>query len=140
MAIREAKHHRHRRLRKKAEVANSEEAARLATKFAPEHLLIVTRDAEGIATKVKGAGAVFIGAPSSVAFGDYITGGNHVLPTGGLGRAYSGLSTLDFIRWTSVQRVTKEGARSLAGATGTFARAEGLPGHAATAEYWGARP
>lgn len=122
------------------EVDSSDDAARLATKFAPEHLLIATRDAEVVAAKVKGAGAVFIGAPSSVAFGDYITGGNHVLPTGGLGRAYSGLSTLDFIRWTSVQRVTKEGARSLAGATGTLARAEGLPGHAATAEYWGARP
>jgi histidinol dehydrogenase len=119
------------------QVDTSDEAVRLATRFAPEHLLIVTRDADAIAAGVRGAGAVFVGASSSVAFGDYITGGNHVLPTGGLGRAYSGLSTLDFVRWTSVQRVTKEAAKRLAAPTGVFARAEGLPGHAATAEYWG---
>jgi len=113
------------------------EAAQLATRFAPEHLLIVTRDADAIAERVRGAGSVFLGASSSVAFGDYITGGNHVLPTGGLGRAYSGLSTLDFVRWTSVQRVTKDAAKILAGPTGVLARAEGLPGHAAAAEYWG---
>jgi histidinol dehydrogenase len=112
-------------------------AIQLATRFAPEHLLILTRDADVIAAGVRGAGAVFLGASSSVAFGDYITGANHVLPTGGLGRAYSGLSTLDFVRWTSIQRVTKEAARRLAAPTGVFARAEGLPGHAATAEYWG---
>ena len=119
------------------QVDTTDEAVRLATRFAPEHLLIVTRDADAIAAGVRGAGAVFVGASSSVAFGDYITGGNHVLPTGGLGRAYSGLSTLDFVRWTSVQRVTKEAAKRLAAPTGVFARAEGLPGHAATAEYWG---
>ena len=119
------------------QVDTSDEAVRLATRFAPEHLLVVTRDADAIAAGVRGAGAVFVGASSSVAFGDYITGGNHVLPTGGLGRAYSGLSTLDFVRWTSVQRVTKEAAKRLAAPTGVFARAEGLPGHAATAEYWG---
>ena len=119
------------------EVDTSDEAMELATRFAPEHLLIVTRDADAIAAGVRGAGAVFLGASSSVAFGDYITGANHVLPTGGLGRAYSGLSTLDFVRWTSVQRVTKDAAERLAGPTGVFARAEGLPGHAATAEYWG---
>jgi histidinol dehydrogenase len=112
-------------------------AIQLATRFAPEHLLILTRDADVIAAGVRGAGAVFLGASSSVAFGDYITGATHVLPTGGLGRAYSGLSTLDFVRWTSIQRVTKEAARRLAAPTGVFARAEGLPGHAATAEYWG---
>ena len=119
------------------QVDTTDEAVRLATRFAPEHLLVVTRDADAIAAGVRGAGAVFVGASSSVAFGDYITGGNHVLPTGGLGRAYSGLSTLDFVRWTSVQRVTKEAAKRLAAPTGVFARAEGLPGHAATAEYWG---
>ena len=119
------------------QVDTTDEAVRLATRFAPEHLLVVTRDADAIAAGVRGAGAVFVGASSSVAFGDYITGGNHVLPTGGLGRAYSGLSTLDFVRWTSVQRVTKDAAKRLAAPTGVFARAEGLPGHAATAEYWG---
>ena len=119
------------------QVDTPDEAMDFATRFAPEHLLIVTRDADAIAAGVRGAGAIFLGASSSVAFGDYITGGNHVLPTGGLGRAWSGLSTLDFVRWTSVQRVTKDAAKRLAGLTGVFARAEGLPGHAATAEYWG---
>jgi histidinol dehydrogenase len=119
------------------QVDSADEAQELATRFAPEHLLIVTRNAEAVAAGVRGAGAIFLGASSSVAFGDYITGGNHVLPTGGLARAYSGLSTLDFVRWTSIQRVTKDAAKRLAGSTGVFARAEGLPGHAAAAEYWG---
>ena len=119
------------------EVDTSLEAMKLATSFAPEHLLVVTQDADAIASGVTGAGAVFIGASSSVAFGDYITGANHVLPTGGLGRSYSGLSTLDFLRWTTVQRVERSAAKQLAAPTGVLARAEGLPGHAAAAEYWG---
>ena len=119
------------------DVATTVEALQIAARFAPEHLLIVTRDAEVIAAEVRGAGAVFVGASSSVAFGDYITGANHALPTAGLARANSGLSILDFVRWTSVQRVTKSAAKRLAGPAGVFARAEGLPGHAAAAEYWG---
>ena len=70
---------------------------------------------------------------SSVAFGDYMTGANHVLPTGGLARSYSGLSTLDFVRWTTYQRVTSDAARSLADDVSVFADAEGLPAHAAAA-------
>ena len=85
---------------------------------------------------IRNAGCVFIGEPSSVVFGDYITGGNHVLPTGGLARSYSGLGTLDFVRWTSYQKVTRAAAQRLAGDASILAAAEGLPGHAAAALGW----
>jgi histidinol dehydrogenase len=65
-----------------------------------------------------------------------MTGANHVLPTGGLARAYSGLSTEDFYRWTTTQRVSRAAARALASDVGIFADAEGLPGHAAAARQW----
>ena len=79
---------------------------------------------------------MFVGATASVAFGDYMTGANHVLPTGGLARSYSGLSTLDFVRWTTYQRVTRDAAARLADDVGVFADAEGLPGHASAARAW----
>ena len=68
--------------------------------------------------------------------GDYLTGANHVLPTGGLARCYSGLSTLDFVRWTSYQRVEREAAAQLAEDVGILADAEGLFAHAAAARAW----
>jgi histidinol dehydrogenase len=79
---------------------------------------------------------VFLGEQSSVVFGDYITGSNHVLPTAGLARTYSGLGTLDFVRWTSYQRVTPDAARRLAEDTAILALAEGLPAHAEAALGW----
>jgi len=116
--------------------ADIDEAISFASEFAAEHLLIAARDADALAVKIRNAGAIFVGESSSVAFGDYMTGGNHVLPTNGLGRWYSGLSVLDFIRWTSVQRVNTSAAASLAADTVPFALAEGLPAHAATAAPW----
>jgi histidinol dehydrogenase len=85
---------------------------------------------------LRNAGTVFIGRSSSVAFGDYMTGANHVLPTGGLARCYSGLSVLDYFRWTSYQRVSAIAAARLADDVAVFANAEGLPGHAAAARAW----
>ena len=79
---------------------------------------------------------MFVGETSSVAFGDYMTGANHVLPTGGLARCYSGLSTLDFVRWTTYQRIDRAAAARLADDVGVFADAEGLPGHARAARAW----
>jgi histidinol dehydrogenase len=79
---------------------------------------------------------VFIGPGSSVAFGDYMTGANHVLPTGGLARCYSGLSVLDYFRWTSYQRVSAIAASRMSADVATFAMSEGLPGHAAAARAW----
>ena len=107
-----------------------------ANRYAPEHLLLLAVDADAILPSLRNAGTVFVGASSSVAFGDYITGANHVLPTGGLSRVYSGLSTADFVRWTTWQRVTPEAAARLAADTGAFADAEGLGGHALAARAW----
>ena len=118
-------------------VDSLEEALEVASAFAPEHLLL-TGGAAVLESRVRNAGTVFIGESASVAFGDYITGANHVLPTGGLARSYSGLSTSDFIRWTTTQRVDRAAAASLAPDTDAFATVEGLPGHAAAARQWSA--
>jgi histidinol dehydrogenase len=104
--------------------------------YAPEHLLLAARDTDRVLAQLRGAGTVFVGESASVSFGDYMTGANHVLPTGGLARSYSGLSTLDFVRWTTYQRVTPAAAAALATDVDVFARAEGLPGHAAAARAW----
>jgi histidinol dehydrogenase len=112
------------------------EAIAFANDFAPEHLLLAIDDPERVLPDVRNVGCVFVGESSSVVFGDYITGGNHVLPTGGLARSYSGLGPLDFIRWTSYQRVTPEAAKRLANDTAILATAEGLPAHAAAALGW----
>jgi len=113
-----------------------EEAAAFSNQWGPEHLLIATDDAEALLPLVRNAGTIFLGQTASVAFGDYMSGANHVLPTGGLSRAYSGLSTIDFYRWTTWQRIDRTTAARLARDVGTFADAEGLPGHAASARQW----
>jgi histidinol dehydrogenase len=115
---------------------NVDGAIAFAAEFAPEHLLLLTADAAADAVKVRNAGSVFIGETSSVAFGDYMTGANHVLPTAGLARMYSGLSTNDFIRWMTLQHVSRDASRTLAGDTAALAFAERLPAHAAAAMQW----
>ena len=115
-----------------------DEAIAVANAYAAEHLLLLVAEPDAALARLRGAGTIFVGASSSVAFGDYMTGANHVLPTGGLARSYSGLSTLDFVRWTTYQRLTPAAAARLAGDVGVFADAEGLPGHAAAARAWGA--
>jgi histidinol dehydrogenase len=112
------------------------DAIAFANAYAPEHLLLVVEALDGTLASLRNAGTVFVGATASVAFGDYMTGANHVLPTGGLARSYSGLSTLDFVRWTTYQRVSREAASTLADDVGAFADAEQLPGHAAAARAW----
>ncbi|XXF75145.1 histidinol dehydrogenase [Myxococcaceae bacterium GXIMD 01537] len=104
--------------------------------FAPEHLLLATVDPGADLPRVRNAGTVFVGPTASVAFGDYMTGANHVLPTAGLARAYSGLSVLDFFRWTTYQRVEREAAARLAEDVGLLADSEGLPAHATAARSW----
>lgn len=117
-------------------VGNVSEAIAAANGFAPEHLMIATKNPGSIVSAIRNAGTVFLGETSSVAFGDYLTGANHVLPTGGLARSYSGLSTLDFFRWTTWQSVTRDGANALAADTAAFAECEGLYGHADAARGW----
>ncbi|HXN42351.1 MAG TPA: histidinol dehydrogenase, partial [Myxococcaceae bacterium] len=87
-----------------------EQALDFAADFAPEHLLLAIAEGESALAKVRNAGAVFVGQTSSVAFGDYMTGANHVLPTGGMSRVYSGLSVVDFMRFTSYQSVDRAAA------------------------------
>ncbi|MBK8247086.1 MAG: histidinol dehydrogenase [Gemmatimonadetes bacterium] len=119
-------------------VASSrDQMAAFATMYAPEHLLVVMENAEPIVAEVRGAGTVFVGGRTSVAFGDYMTGANHVLPTGGAARAYSGLSLDTFYRWTTVQTVNAAAAASLAESVGVFADAEGLDAHARAARALG---
>jgi histidinol dehydrogenase len=113
-----------------------DEALAFANAYAPEHLLLVVHELDDTLAHVRNAGTVFVGPSASVAFGDYMTGANHVLPTGGLARSYSGLSTLDFVRWTTYQRVSPAAAARLAADVGVFADAEGLPGHAMAARAW----
>ena len=107
-----------------------------ANQYAAEHLLLVVASPDAVLARLRNAGTVFVGSYASVAFGDYMTGANHVLPTGGLARSYSGLSTLDFVRWTTYQRVTRDAAARLAEDVGVFADAEGLGGHALAARAW----
>jgi histidinol dehydrogenase len=117
--------------------ASLERAIAFSNEYAPEHLLLAVHDPDAAFECVRNAGTVFLGATSSVAFGDYMTGANHVLPTGGLARSYSGLSTLDFVRWTTYQRVSPAAASDLAPSVATLAAAEGLPAHAAAARRAG---
>ncbi len=117
-------------------VDSLEEAWRFVSEFAPEHLLIATALAREHLTHVRNCGTVFLGERTSVAFGDYMTGANHVLPTSGLGRAYSGLSVLDFYRWTTYQRVDHAAAARLAEDVGLLADSEGLFAHAEAARAW----
>lgn len=116
--------------------ASLDEAIAFANDYAAEHLLLVVGSPDPVLGRLRNAGTVFVGTHASVAFGDYMTGANHVLPTGGLARSYSGLSTLDFVRWTTYQRVTRDAAARLADDVGVFADAEGLGGHALAARAW----
>ena len=111
--------------------ATADEAIALANRIAPEHLVV---DREAMTKRPLTAGAVFVGAFSAQAAGDYATGSNHVLPTGGAARFRGGLSAADFVRVMSVQRVTRSGLARLAPTILTLARAEGLEAHAASIE------
>ncbi|MDQ2667002.1 MAG: histidinol dehydrogenase [Gemmatimonadota bacterium] len=113
-----------------------QQAVVFANQYAAEHLLLLVTTPDDVLPRLRNAGTVFVGEYASVAFGDYMTGANHVLPTGGLARSYSGLSTLDFVRWTTYQRVTREAAARLANDVDVFATAEGLGGHALAARWW----
>jgi len=116
--------------------ASIDDVLDFAERYAPEHLLLAVHNPEALLPRVRNAGTVFLGASASVTFGDYMTGANHVLPTGGLARCYSGLSTLDFVRWTTYQRVLPAAARRLASDVAVFAEAESLTAHADAARAW----
>jgi histidinol dehydrogenase len=110
---------------------NEAESIQLANRAAPEHLVCAN---ERIARAVRCAGAIFVGAHTAQVAGDYAIGSNHVLPTSGAARYRGGLSAADFVRLTSVQRLTANGLAVLAPTIVTLARAEGLNAHAASIE------
>jgi histidinol dehydrogenase len=112
-------------------VRDLDEAAALANEFAPEHLVVPT----GFPlAKVRHAGSVFVGPYSPEAAGDYASGPNHVLPTGGMARFRGGLSVLDFVKIVSVQELDRRGLHRLAPAVAILARGEGLEAHARSVE------
>jgi histidinol dehydrogenase len=100
-----------------------------AEAIAPEHLVLLG-EAERLADRVRNAGTVFVGASSPVAAGDYATGGNHVLPTGGWARSVGGLGLETFLKPVTVQRLTPDGLARLRPTVEALAAAEGLPAHA----------
>jgi histidinol dehydrogenase len=116
------------------EVADAREAVELANELAPEHLELIGADVEALAPIVRSAGCVFVGASSATAFGDYVAGSNHVLPTGGAGRFASGLSTRHFRRRMQEVRIGADAMGRLAAAGAPIARAEGFEVHAESME------
>ncbi len=109
---------------------NFEEAIDITNKYAPEHLVIMTENDEETLSKIKNAGSIFLGKFSPVACGDYGSGTNHVLPTGGGAKMYSGLSTESFIKKPTVQTITPEGLKNLYSTCVPIAEYEGFFAHA----------
>jgi histidinol dehydrogenase len=110
-------------------VRTIEESVALADALAAEHLEIMTEDPEGLAAKIRNAGAVFLGAHTPEAIGDYVGGSNHVLPTARSARFSSGLGVLDFMKRTSMLKCGPEQLRQLGPAAMTLGKAEGLDAH-----------
>jgi histidinol dehydrogenase len=98
--------------------------------LAPEHLLLLGAEAEALAPRVRNAGAVFVGPGASVVAGDYATGGNHVLPTGGWARSVGGLGLEAFLKPVTVQRLTADGLARLRPIVEALAEVEGMTAHA----------
>ena len=111
-------------------VRKLEDAVALTDRLAPEHLELVAADAEALAGKIRNAGAIFIGAHTPEAIGDYVAGSNHVLPTARAARFSSGLGVLDFMKRTSILKCGPEQLRALGGAAIALGKAEGLDAHA----------
>ncbi len=107
-----------------------DEAIYVTNEYAPEHLIISTADDDKTLSQIKNAGSIFLGHFSPVAAGDYGSGTNHVLPTGGGAKMYSGLSTTDFIKKPTVQRLTKDGLKLLSKTSVPIAEYEGFFAHA----------
>jgi len=106
------------------------DAVALADQLAPEHLEIVAANAETLAAKIRNAGAIFVGAHTPEAVGDYVAGSNHVLPTARSARFSSGLGVLDFMKRTSLLKCGPEQLRALGPAAVALGEAEGLTAHA----------
>jgi histidinol dehydrogenase len=110
------------------------EAALFAEEYAAEHLSLVVADEDALLDRIDSAGSVFLGSMSPVAAGDYASGPNHVLPTGGSARRVGGLSVETFLRSSTVQRLDEDSLSALSETITTLARTEGLEAHARSVE------
>ena len=110
-------------------VTDLEEAVVLSDRIAPEHLELCVADADGLADKVTHAGAIFIGAWTPEAIGDYIGGPNHVLPTSRTARFSSGLSVMDFVKRTTLARMTPDALAAIGPSAERLAKSESLEAH-----------
>ncbi len=106
------------------------DAVRFSNEYAPEHLAIMTKNYRKLISKIKNAGSVFLGNYTPVACGDYASGTNHILPTGGFARAYSGVGVSDFVKFISVQEFDRAALKKLSRTITVLAEAEGLKAHA----------
>jgi histidinol dehydrogenase len=113
-------------------VPSLEEGLAVIDAIAAEHVSLQCADADRLAGEIRHAGAIFIGPWSPIAAGDYASGTNHVLPTGGAARAWSGIGVETFGRWTEVQRLTPAGVAGIAPTVAAIAAAEGLAAHGAS--------
>ncbi|MGD9566132.1 MAG: histidinol dehydrogenase [Methanothrix sp.] len=110
--------------------ANMKAAIGFSNNFAPEHLEIIVRDPMTVLGEIRNAGSVFLGPYTPVAAGDYASGTNHVLPTSGYARLFSGLNVDSFVKKITVQQISKDGLSLLSDAITILAEAEGLSAHA----------
>jgi len=115
------------------QVRDLDAAVALVNRLAPEHCEIMTRNPRALVPKIHAAGAIFLGQGSPTVLGDYIAGPSHVLPTGGAGRSFAGLTVDQFQRRTSVVEYTKPALRKALKGVATFAGLEGLDGHGRSA-------
>lgn len=111
------------------------QAIEISNSYAPEHLILNCQEPGNLADSVTAAGSVFIGPWTPESLGDYCSGTNHVLPTYGYARAYSGLSVNDFLRRMTLQRASQFGLRSVGPCAATLAKAEGLDAHRMAVDY-----
>ncbi len=115
------------------EAADLADAARIASQYAPEHLELQVREAEKLAPQIKAAGAIFLGEWTPEPVGDFVAGPSHVLPTGGTGKYFNGLTADSFFRRTSIVHYEREALMSELPAIEQFAACEGLDGHGRSA-------
>jgi histidinol dehydrogenase len=111
-------------------VKDGQQGLELLNEYAPEHLILACRNAAEMGEQVVSAGSVFLGHFSPESVGDYASGTNHVLPTNGYARAYSGVSLDSFVKKISFQQLSQEGLRAIGKAVELMAEAEGLEAHA----------
>ncbi len=116
-------------LNKRFLVLNENKAFNFLNEYAPEHLIIASKNAEKLSALVKNAGSVFLGNMSPESAGDYASGTNHSLPTGGSAKTFSGVSVDSFIKKITFQKINKQGIKSIGFAVEKMSEAEGLTAH-----------